>query len=164
MKNRKTKNRSGFTLLEALIATVLIGVAVVAMIASNGAFTKVNGAGLTLSNAEFLLEQVREMTATLPVIDPDTGNTTFGAEEASLASYDDLDDFDNKSFSPPIDINRSEMTDLSAYTQQVTVNNVSHGNLETVTADHSTDIVRVTVAILLNGTEVTSSSWIRTNR
>ena len=164
MRCKTNMTRSGFTLLETLIATVLIGVAIVAMIASNGAFTRVNGAGLTLSNAEFLIEQIREMTATLPVVDPDSGKTTFGAEEMSLADYDDLDDFDGKSLSPPIDISRIQMTDLSAFTQQITVSNVSHANLQTSQADHSSDIVRVTVAILLNGTEVTSSSWIRTNR
>ena len=164
MKRNNKKTRSGFTLLEALIATVLIGIAVVAMLASNGAFTKVNAAGLNLSNAEFLIEQIREMMATLPVIDPETGDLAFGAEEASLADYDDLDDFDDKSFSPPVDINRSEMADLSGFTQHIIVSNVSHSNLESTQANHSTNIVRVTVAILLNGSEVTSSSWIRTNR
>ena len=161
MKTCKVKIRSGFTLIEVLIATVMIGLAITAMLASNGAFSKANGAGLAISQAEFLIEQFREMTATLDVVDPETGTTTFGAEEASLSVYDDLDDFDGQSFCPPIDIYRNQLTDLGAYTQQVTVSNVSPANLEMVVSDHSSDLVRVTVKVTMNGAEVASSSWIR---
>ena len=161
MKTYVRSKCSGFTLLEVLIATLIIGIAITSIVASNGAFTKANGAGLTISQAQFLLEQIRELSATLDVVDPETGTTTFGAEESSLANYDDLDDFDGLSFCPPIDIDRSQISDLSEYTQQITVNNVSLADLETVAADHSTDMVRVSVSVSLNGTEITSASWIR---
>ena len=46
--------------------------------------------------AEFLIEQIRELTTLLPVIDEDETTTTLGPEtgEAALADYDDVDDFD----------------------------------------------------------------------
>ena len=65
------KTNSGFTLLECLLATLLIGVAVAALVAANSSFTKVNGSAVELSTAEFLIEQIKELTDMLPGTDPD---------------------------------------------------------------------------------------------
>src|SRR3989304_6042625 len=105
----------GFTLVEVLIAVVLIGVAITALMGANGAFTMVNGAGVDLTTAEFLTEQIRELTAILPVADPETDIATFGPEEASLAAYDDLDDFDGQTFNPPIDAGRNTLNELAVF-------------------------------------------------
>lgn len=161
MKIRAAKLRSGFTLIEIMIATIMIGLAVASMLASNGAYSKANSAGLAISQGQFLVDQIREMTAMVDVIDPESGTITFGAEESSLSNYDDLDDFDGASYNPPIDINRDQLTDYAAYTQKITVENVSLANLQTVVADHSTDMVRVSVVVTLAGKNVASSSWIR---
>ncbi len=151
----------GFTLVEVLIATVIITLAIVALLAANSAFTMANGAGIELSTAEFLVEQIKEMTATLEVIDPEAGAAMFGSEEGSLADYDDLDDFDGRIFSPPVDALRQQLTDFAAYSQQVTVQNVNPSNFEQVIADHGSDFVRVTVSVSYNGRELCSISWIR---
>ena len=150
-----------FTLVEVLIATVIIGLAIVALLAANSAFTMANGAGIELSTAEFLVEQIREMTVTLDVIDPQGGKGMFGAEEASLADYDDLDDFNGSIFSPPVDARRQPLTDFAAYSQQVTVQNVNPSNFEQVIADHGSDFVRVTVSVSYSGRQLCSISWIR---
>lgn len=153
---------NGFTLIEALFAILLVGLAIASLMAANTSFTRSNGAGAELSTAEFLLEQVKELTATLPVSDPQaTTWTTFGPEEASLAAYDDLDDFDGASFSPPISAGRVSLADFAAFTQQVTVQNVSASNFGLVVADCSTAFVRVTVRVLHNSAEISSASWIR---
>ena len=161
MRNKKYK--SGFSLIEVLIAILLVGLAMASLMASNSAFTKANGAGIDLSTAEFLVEQIRELTALLPVIDPgSTDWTTFGPEDGeTLAIYDDLDDFDGESFSPPIDADRNPLNGLAAYSQQVTVENVNASDFELVTADKSTSFVRVTVRVYLNSKEITSASWLR---
>ena len=153
----------GFTLVEVLIATVIIGLAIVALLAANSAFTMANGAAVELSTAEFLVEQIREMTVTLDVIDPEEGAGTFGAEEGSLANYDDLDDFDGRTFSPPVDARRQQLTDFAAYSQQVTVQKVDPSNFEQVLpiADPRNDFVRVTVSVSYNNREICSISWIR---
>ncbi len=157
-----TKYKSGFSLIEVLIAVLLIGLAVASLVASNSAFTKANGAGADLSTAEFLVEQIRELTALLPVIDPGSTIWTFGSEAGeTLATYDDLDDFDGTSFSPPIDANRFPLNDLAAYSQQVTVENVSASDFEQVVADTATPFVRVTVKVYMNSKEICSTSWLR---
>jgi prepilin-type N-terminal cleavage/methylation domain-containing protein len=151
----------GFTLIEVLIAVILVGVAIVGLVGANGASSMVNGAGLDLTTTEFLIEQIREMTAVLPTVDPVSGTTTFGHEEATLAAYDDVDDFDGASFNPPIDAGRARLNDLGAYTQVITVQNVSRTNFEQVVADHSTTFYRVKVEIRRDGHVLNSASWLR---
>ena len=153
--------KNAFSLIEVLIAIILVGIAIASLVAANSAFTKANAAGTELSTAEFLTEQIRELTALLPVIDPQTGTSAFGPEEASLANYDDLDDFDNSSFSPPINADREVLNDFTAFSQQITVENVSATNFEQIVSDHNSDFVRVTVKVFLNSKEINSANWIR---
>jgi prepilin-type N-terminal cleavage/methylation domain-containing protein len=153
--------KDGFTLIEVLIAILLVGLAITALVVANGAFTIANGAGADLSTAEFLIEQIRELTALLPVVDPETTIAIFGPEEASLAGYDDLDDFNGASFSPPISADRQVLNDFTAFSQQITVENVSGTNFEQVVSHHSSPFVRVTVSVRLNSKEISSARWIR---
>ena len=132
---------SGFSLVEVLIAVMLIGLAVAALVAANAALTKANGAGTELSNAEFLIGEIAELTALLP--------------------YDDLDDFDDASFSPPINSERAPLNDSAGFSQQITVENVSPSNFELVVGDGTTDFVRVSVKIFLNARQISSASWLR---
>ena len=154
-------NTNGFSLIEVLISTILVGLAIVALLTASSAFTIANGAGADLSTAEFLIEQIRELTAMLPVIDPETGTAVFGAEEANLSGYDDLDDFNGAVFSPPVGANRAVLNSFAAFSQQVTVENVSRTNFEQVVAHHSSNFVRVSVRVLLDSKEIASVSWIR---
>lgn len=159
---RYAKNKNGFSLIEALIAILLVGLAIASLMAANTSFTQANGAGTDLSTAEFLLEQIRELTALLPVIDPEMETTTFGPESGeTLADYDDLDDLDNKVFSPPINADRNILNDFVAYSQQITVQNVNASDFEQVESDHSSYFVRITVKIFLNSKEISSASWLR---
>lgn len=154
-------NRAGFTLIEVLVAIILVGLAVVALVGANTAFTSANGLGAELSTAEFLIEQIRELTTTLPVIDPETETAVFGPEEASLSAYDDIDDFNGSSFSPPIAGNRSTLNDFSSYRQTVQVENVSKADFEQVVTNHTSDFVRVTVKVYLGTKLVSTAQWIR---
>ncbi|HON91636.1 MAG TPA: prepilin-type N-terminal cleavage/methylation domain-containing protein [Sedimentisphaerales bacterium] len=164
---KRPKSVRGFTLIEALIATILVGFSIAALMAANGTLSMANGAGADQSTAEFLAEQIRELTAMLAVVDPTTGTTTpLGPEEASVVNYDDVDDFhgfkSSSSLDGPISATRTVLTEFSAFSQQVTVQNVSLANLDQV-ADiaHSSPFVRVTVQVLKNGRLICTTSWIR---
>ncbi len=133
----------GFTLVEILVAVVIIGIAIAAMVGANGAFTQVNGAAVDLSTAEFLIEEIRELT--------------------TMSAYDDLFGFDNANFCPPVDVSATALTDFGSFTQQVTVENVDPSSLETPVADHTSDFIRITVVIVQNNRPVSSASWIRAN-
>ncbi|MCP4607797.1 MAG: type II secretion system protein [Planctomycetes bacterium] len=160
MKNKRCIG--GFTLIEVLIAILLVGLAIVSLVSANGAFTQANGAGAELSTAEFLIEQIRELSTVLEVIDPNTGTTTFGPEASeTLANYNDLDDLHSAVFSPPISADRNSLNDLGAYSQQITVENVSASDFEQVVGNHTSSFVRVSVKIFLNTREISSASWLR---
>jgi len=158
---RDARYEGGFSLIEVLIAILLVGLAIASLVTANSAFTKANGAGIELSTAEFLIEQIRELSTLLPVIDPN-GGSTFGPETGeTLADYDDLDDFDGASFSPPISADRNPLNDLAAFSQQITVENVDASDFEQVVSDHGSYFVRVTVKVFLNSREISSTRWLR---
>ena len=144
MKKHLIRSRApanGFTLAEILVAVVIIGIAIAALVGANGAFTQVNGAAVNLSTAEFLIEEIRELT--------------------TMSAYGDLADF-NTSFCPPVDVSGNALTDFGSFTQQVTVENVLPSSLETPVVDPDGDFIRITVVILQNTRPVSSTSWIRT--
>ena len=162
---QKAKYNNGFTLIEVLFGIILVGISIACLVATNITSTRANNNGMNLSTAEFLLEQIRELTTLLPVIDPETGDDIFGPESGEILSdYDDVDDFDGLTISPPISADREVLNDFTAFTQQVTVENVSAVNFEQVVADHSSYFVRVTVEVLFNSELICSVNWIRTVR
>ena len=141
---RDMRYKSGFTLVEVLIATILVGLAIASLIGANISLTRANGVGANLSTAEFLIEQIRE--------------------RAIAADYDDLytlEHFDGVSFSPPINADGNDLNNFAAFTEQITVENIDATNFENTVVDHSSNFVRVTVRIFLNSREISSTSWIR---
>ncbi len=153
-------HRSGMTLVEVMVATVLIGISLSALVGANGYITHVNRAGCDLSVAASLLEHVKERMETLPVADPETSNAQFGPEEVAWTLYDDVDDFDGTSFNPPIDARGNTLNQWSEFTQQVVVQNVDVNDLATPVADLGSNFYRVTVTILHKQNPVTSGAWI----
>ena len=143
MKAQKNNYINGFTLIEALFATMLLGLVIAALAAASGAFTMANGYGLDLSTAEFLSEEMRELTA----------NEDFATLVAN---------YDGQTFNPPKDISNTDMTDFSEFSQQVDIDYVESGNFDNIVIG-PTDFVRVTVTITKNGAAITSTSWIRAN-
>ncbi len=138
---KNNKRRSGFTLIETLFASLLLGLVIAALAAASGSFTMANGYGVDLSTAEFLIEEVRERTANVDV-------------DTLLASYD------GQTFSPPVDVSGADMTDFGQFGQQVEIDYVASGDFaNTVTGP--TDFVRVTVTVTKGSQPISSTSWIR---
>lgn len=130
-----------------MLAVVLLGIAIAAIVGSNAAFTQQTAQAGELSTAEFLIEQIRELTALMPVKDPNQANI--------------CNSFDNKTFHPPIDSQQRPLANFSAYSQAVTVDYVSATNFQLAVADNTSDFVRITVKILYNGSEISQAKWIR---
>jgi type II secretory pathway pseudopilin PulG len=135
----------GFTLIEAALTTVIIGLGVLAAMQLFEACTRQNATSAQMTTALMLAGHVQEMTQHLAFNDPATGRTTFGAETGeSLATYDDLDDFDGRTFNPPLDATRASMSDLSRYSQAVSVWPVYPDDLGVNTNEASPDIPKTT--------------------
>lgn len=111
MAHRPRRARRGFTLIEAAMATVIIGVGVVAMVDAQQVFIRSNNWSSKASTAAFLANEIREMTRFMPKHDPVTRievNTSGGSallfgwgiesNEFTVDDLDDLDDFDGLSF------------------------------------------------------------------
>ncbi|MHC4638909.1 MAG: type IV pilus modification PilV family protein [Planctomycetota bacterium] len=135
------KNKTAFTLVEILVAIILVGLAVMSLVATNVALTRVNGAGVNLSTAEFVLEQARELL--------------------TMAPYDDLVTYDEITYSPPKAADGNDLSEFPGFSQEIIVENVDEGNYELVVGDGITDFSRITVTVKYNSGYVCAASWIR---
>jgi len=171
--------RRAFTLLESALATIIIGVGVLAVMGLFEACTRQNRAGAAPTTAMLLAGHIQELMEGLPFSDPVRGRVTFGPETGeTVAFFNDIDDFDNQTFNPPIDSTRTAVPALSQYTQVITVMPV-YPNQPSSNADEAkpeipratyTGAVRVRVKILYRlrpadpPQEVYRAQWIRLDK
>jgi hypothetical protein len=158
---------SAFTLIEAALATVIVGVGIVAMMQLFATCTANNAYASHQTTAMLLANNIQETMASLPFNDPIQGRKYFGPEpNETSATWNDVDDFDGASFNPPIDSMRNELANLSQYTQEVTVAPVDPSYLASEKTAY-TGAVRVTVEIFYQPNasaakqEVYRISWTR---
>jgi type II secretory pathway pseudopilin PulG len=157
----KLRRASGFTLLEASLVTVIIGVGVVGMLQLLASGTAANADGAELSMGMNLARNVREMSLSLSFTDPTTP-TRWGldsGESLSALSFDDLNDLDGATFSPPLDARKQRLNDLTTWSQTVTVQTVSPDWLTLDVTRGTEPAARVTVIVQHHGHEVCRLSW-----
>jgi hypothetical protein len=171
--------RGGFTLIEAALTTMIVGVGFLAMLQLFTACTMNNAHGNHVTAAQMLANNAREMMQGIEFNDPITKQAVFGPEVGeTLDGYDDLDDFDGARFNPPLDSTRQELPQLSQYTQVISVMPVDE-NQPSINANESapalpktayTGAVRVRVRVLYAQDdsqvpqEVYRAQWIRLDR
>ena len=168
--------RRGFTLIEAALVTVIVGVGVLSIVQAEQAYHQQNDIAGRMGTALLLANEIRELTMGLPQRDPIGGASHWGPEsgELTVADYDDLDDFDGSqgtgtTISPPINALRQPLTNMTGWSQVVTVENVLDGNVSSSTAapDGSTSVMRITCRVLYQqpgkpvATEITRLTWLR---
>ncbi|HRP63604.1 MAG TPA: hypothetical protein PK400_09950 [Phycisphaerales bacterium] len=174
--SRKAPRRSGMTLIETALATVIIGVGVLAIVAAQQAFHSQNAWSVHAATATRLGNEIREMTLNLPRHDPVTGTAYWGAEphEATLADYNDLDDFDNLIFSAalgngPVNARREIIPNMTGWAQIVYVDKVDPFNINSAPSNPEHYLMRIEVVVTYQGpadeepSEVLSVSWIAPN-
>jgi len=176
---RRRRPRTGFTLIETALTTVIIGVGVLAIVSAQQALHQKNRWSTHASIAERLGNEIREMTLNLPRHDPVTGQAVWGPEVASEPSfefYDDIDDFDGPAGTGlvfaadlgngPINAQRQIIPNMDGWSQIVEVQNVDPFDITEVVADNSSDMLRVVVTITFQGPsddqprEMTTVSWV----
>lgn len=156
---------------------IIVGIGFFSMLELFGVCSAQNRISGNMTTAMLLANNVQEAMAGATFNDPLGGSAVFGPESGeTLATYDDIDDFDGQTFSPPIDSMRQPIEDLSRYSQSITVVPVYPNKLNSNNNSASLEIpkttytgaARVTVVIVYTGHPETAyeayrMSWIRMN-
>jgi type II secretory pathway pseudopilin PulG len=152
--------RRAFTLLETAMATIIIGVGVMGVMQLLAKSTALQINSVDTAVAVNLANNIHEMTLNLYFADP-VHPANWGLEAGeTLATADDLDDFDGAVFSPPIDARRQPLANFANWSQSVTVQSVDPNRLTTTVPNGSTPTERVTVSVSHFGQVVYQESWL----
>jgi len=154
----------GFTLLEVLLATIILGIGIAAALNSMITGTVMNAESEKLTNATFLAQEVREWTQNLPFQDTDTQdmlNPPGPDSEGAFGPYvDDLDDLLDAEFSPPVDSMGNPIAGLNGWTQAITLSWRQEADPSIVVPDGASDLIYVQVRIISAGEVILSSGWL----
>jgi prepilin-type N-terminal cleavage/methylation domain-containing protein len=157
------RTRRGFTLIEAAMVTVIIGIGVVGMLQLLAVGTLSNSKGTELTTAINLANNIREISLGMQFADPTPGeSTTWNTKEATVLDYDDIKDLDGCQFSPPLDVNRKPITGYEKWKQRIVVQTVDQNNVKSLPLppNPTEPTARVTVTIEHSGSDVYVMSWL----
>ena len=158
-----SRARGGFTLIEVAVAIIVVGIAVVALMTAVAAGTRVSGADMNITQAAFIVQELREWTLRLPFSDPDPNDASNppGPDGTNPQTFvDDLDDLMDVTYSPPRDAQGSAIADLSNWSETVTLTWRDPSDLMTTVTDGSSDVVHVQVDVSHAGREVMATGWL----
>ncbi len=143
MENSERSRRGtpkGFTLVEVLITSIVIGLGIVAVMAAIGSGTRINEAGVSLTRAGFLTQEIREWSMNL----------------------DTLNDLTDVTYSPPRNSLGEELNDMTGWSQTLTVTWRSPTDLDVIVPSGSSDIAHMQLGVEHNGELILSTDWLVT--
>ena len=139
---RPTWQPQGFTLIEAAIVTVIVGVGIVGILQLLAAGTMANNQSTQLTTAIFLANNINERLQ--------------GHDYNTLHA-----NWDNKTFNPPIDARGNTLATFTNWTQIVDVQYVDPDLLSFAVPDSQVEpMSRVTVQVQHKGSTIYTASWI----
>ncbi len=155
-------NGRGFTLIEAVMSILIVGLMLVAALNTVGASKLAQSRNVeqTLGPmlAEELMTEILSQTYEEPV-----DAVAFGLEGESATvrtDWDDVDDYKNWSATPPQNPDGSAVTGADGWTRAVVVNWVDATDLN-ISAS-ATGLKRINITVTHNGRTVTTLSSLRT--
>jgi Tfp pilus assembly protein PilV len=177
-----SRTRRAFSLIETTLTTIIVGLAITALVKLVLTNTQQNAYTQRLTTASLLAENCREMLSGLPFNNPSNGTLTFGPETAeTLATYNDVDDFDGfdstnrpdiASGQPvgPVDAARRVITqtvngvtevppEWRNWRQQIAVDPVDPNNLATVYPKPNTARACIRITVTISYKSPGSTAW-----
>src|SRR5213592_2812829 len=137
--NLHRRGRRGFTLLEASLTTIIIGVGVLAMMQLLAAGTVNNIQSFETTTGVNVAKAVREICVQKTMAQVLAMNNTY--------------------HEPPWDSRSQPINDLSKWRQTITVQAVNADDLTTAIVDPTPAAVRVTVTVTHNSRKVCDMTW-----
>jgi len=156
--------RAGFSLIEVVAATMILGVVMVAALNSLGAYIR-GQQRLGDRSRGWLLAQ--ELLSEIMQQEYEEGEDTvaFGRESGESGSlrqdYDDVDDYNNWSASPPQDKDGNADGDLTGWTRSAVVELVDPNAPQSVVGSDQ-GAKRIVVTVMRDGQQVAQLTGIRT--
>jgi type II secretory pathway pseudopilin PulG len=155
---RQYTTRRAITLAETVVATLIIGfvlvstLQIVAPISRSGSH---HANRLVASNlANELAEEIGTKLFTEPDEDvPDTLGTDTGERPAVRADFDDIDDYQSWSSSPPINSLNESYTNLSGWTRSVKIAHVLVAD-PTTESPTNTGLKKITITVSKGSTQL----------
>lgn len=138
----------GFTLLETILVVVVVAVFATVLLSALHQVSAPASRQQALRSASLVADETMREIRSKAFEDPQTP-ATFGPEEAARRDYDDVDDYDGWTRSPPETIEGIPLPRYDGYRVTVTVVNVTDADLNPSTPppDGSTDFKRISVVV-----------------
>ena len=145
---------AGFSLVEIAVLVTIVSLAVPPIVSLLGQTlidsTKANRTAQATQLARSMMEEILSKEYE----DPQAPSGSFGTEESSRIDYDDVDDYDGYTQSPPTDCRGSAFAAYAGFRVRVTVNNVMGDDPGGAAApDGSTSYKRIVVRVSWNDGE-----------
>lgn len=182
-QRKRTRQATGFTLIEAALATVIVGTGVLSIVAAQQAYHMKDGWAQKTETAQLLCNEIRQRMQTLPLNDPITGASQLGpsSSETTPEQYNDVYDFagpigtngygTGTTLDQPMNALGEAITDMPGWSQHITVANVQPDDISSTFTYPlgSTPVVRVTVQALYQSPQdktphaITELTWVQTD-
>ena len=154
-----------FSLVEAFVSVVIVAGMLVAALSAVGASRLSQQRTSEYSRGQLLAESLMAEILQQDYLDPND-TPVFGCESgestSTRADFDDVDDYDGWSSTPPVAKDGAQLVGLSGWQRSVTVKWVNPADTGEVKSSE-TNAKRVTVTVSCNNKQVGSLAAIRTN-
>lgn len=159
--------RAALTLVEAVVSVALVGVMLVAALDTVGASQATQKKMGDRNRAMLLAQDLMTEIVQQAYEDPELSEGSFGLAadavgDGSRALWEDVDDYDGWSASPPEQKDGTVLADLDDWCRSVAVNWVTSTNATDVEAS-DTGVKRITVTVTWNGLPRATLVALRTN-
>ena len=164
-QRRRQPRRRGLTIVEVVISVMIVGLVMVSAMDSVGQILRGRQQTADAVRAKALAQQL--MTEILRDAYEDDTSPVFGPESGesggSRADWDDVDDYDGWSQSPPEDHDGNTLPNLSGWQRDVVVEFVDPADPASVSGTDQ-GVKRVTVSVSRNGVTLAREVSLRTDQ
>lgn len=147
-RHARRRRRSGFSLVEAVMASLIVGVLTVSALQTVGAAVSARRSQATMRQGDLLARHLLDEILQCRFAEPD-GTPAWGREAgespSSRAAWDDVDDYDELAETTLTDKSGTVVPGSAGWGRRVKVERVQASNLAAVVAVVDTGLKRITV-------------------